>query len=116
MVIKDDDYYLGLDLDAAAEQIKQAGTERGKSQFFGEAINALVLKSERQRVTVDELIRVLGLPDFKRTLPDGHEVWEYAWVGTHGPFTYTSATPFEIDGDLVLGMISPDEETRSERR
>lgn len=102
-MIKDEQYYLTLDLDLLARQIPRIKEQRGSLDVFGDAVTALALRCKLEPITTDYLLAIVGEPDVIKQIDQG-EVWEYAWVDWYGPTKYSSATPFLIDRGRVVGL------------
>src|SRR5437016_5178222 len=100
---KDRAYYLGLDLSAVAAQIPVDRAARLRSDELGDVIWAVLYRCGAEPITGEYLRSLLGEPDTVRPWPDG-EVWEYDWIGWHGPNQYFSSTPFVLRAGRVVGI------------
>jgi hypothetical protein len=103
-MIKDEEYWLGLDLSALALRIPSERPSRLRSEELGDAIWAVIIRCERhETLTPDFIQSLLGMPDRVRQRPESDDtVWEYDWIGTHGPDEYASSTSIVFrDGRMV---------------
>lgn len=103
-MIKDYDYYMSLDLFAVAIEIPTEREARLRSEAFGDLISAIICQCKSQSITVSQPQDLLGEPDRIRQWAGGGIIWEYDWIGTHGPNEYFSITPFVLQSDRVVGI------------
>ena len=99
------EFYLNLDLATAAEEIQKLGDDRGNHhRVFGEAIRSLCVRcEEKEHITADYVQSILGKPD--RILEvDRVEIWQYNWLGMHGPDVYSSTSPFVMVDGVCQGI------------
>lgn len=100
---KNGEYYRAIDLDAAALEIKELGEDRGNQhEVFSDALNALWRRCEEKTVLPRFVEEILGKPDRIRS-ESGVEIWEYDSIAMHGPFTYSSVTPFHMVKGICIG-------------
>jgi hypothetical protein len=102
-MFKDRAYYQALDLSAVAARIPVDRPARLRSDDMGDVILSVLYRCGAEPITGEYLRSLLGDPDTTRPRPGG-EVWEYDWIGRHGSNQYYSATPFVLQGGLVIGV------------
>jgi hypothetical protein len=102
-MFKDTEYYLKLDLDVAAARIPTNRDARLRCDDFLEVIISVVRRCDVTPLESERLTGLLGAPDRLRKA-ENYEVWEYDWIGRHGPDEYTSATPFVIRNGRVVSI------------
>jgi len=102
-MVKDMAYYRSFDLESAGQRIQQFGSERGRHEVFGDAIQSLLIAANDRELRSTEIEIILGQPDRVKTNQIG-EVWEYDWSDTYGPTHYSSFTPFQITNGACVGL------------
>lgn len=102
-MFKDREYYLGLDLPGVAARIPADRPARLRSDELRDVILGVLYRCETEPITGEFLRSLLGKPDTTRSRLDG-EVWEYDWLGWHGPNQYSSSTPFVLRAGQVVGV------------
>jgi hypothetical protein len=102
-MFKDQGYYLGLDLPEVAARIPKDRPARLRSDELADVIIGILHQCDAEPITGEYLRSLLGDPDTTCQRPDG-EVWEYDWIGWHGPNQYFSATPFVLRAGRVVGV------------
>lgn len=103
-MIKDGVYFCGLDLVAVSARIPSDRESRLRSEELGDIVVALLHRCATEIITPQMISSLLGEPDRTRRLDGGELVWEYDWIGKHGPNEYSSHTPIVFRSGRMVGI------------
>lgn len=109
-MFKDEDFYRSLDLPAVALRIPADRASRLRSEALGDILWAVMDRCATEMITQEFIRSLLGEPDRLHQRDCGEaQVWEYDWIGMHGPNEYSSCTPIVFRDGRMVGIERDDE-------
>lgn len=97
-MIKDENYYLNLDLELTAGKINSDRLDKGDDNFT-DLIFALIFRLENEVITKKDIISYIGKPDFPT---EDEDLLEYKEIGFHCENKFKYVTNFMFKNNRLV--------------